>query len=106
MAMSVSSRATLAERLHDRALVRFVDVDGQRLERLEHLPPSIWRLSTCGLPTRQLVALAAHVLDQDGQVQFATAEHAEHVGVGSFLDAQRDIALQLAEQTLAESDGW
>ena len=50
----------------------------------------------------QLIAFAAHVLDEDGEVQFAAARDAEHVGVGGFFDAQRHVALELAHQALAD----
>ena len=39
-------------------------------------------------------------------MQLAAAEHAEHVGIGSVFDAQRDVALQFAVQALARSGGW
>ena len=54
------------------------------------------------LADRELVALAAHVLDQDGQVQFAATEHPKHVRLGGVLDAQGDVALQFAVQPLAD----
>ena len=54
------------------------------------------------LADRELEAFAAHVLDQDGQVQFAAAGDAEHIGVGGLLDAQRDVALQFAHQAIAD----
>ena len=98
--MSFSSPAA-AERFHDAALVGFLDVDGQRLEGLVH--HAVDGLGEhAGSRHGQLVAFAAHVLDEDGQVQFAAAGDAEHVGVGGFFDAQRDVALQLAHQALAD----
>ena len=44
---------------------------------------------------RELVAFAAHVLDQDGEVQLAAARHQERVGVAGVLDAQRHVRQQL-----------
>ena len=53
------------------------------------------------LADAQLVAFAAHRLDEHRQVELAAARHAEHAGVGGVLDAQRDVALELALQALA-----
>ena len=58
---------------------------------LEHL-----RFADC-----ELVALATHVLDQDGQVKLAAAGDTEDVGVGGLFHAQRDVALQFAHQAIA-----
>ena len=48
----------------------------------------------------QFVAFAAHVFQQDGQVQFATAHHFKNAFFVSLFDAQRDIVLQLFLQTI------
>ena len=45
------------------------------------------------LADRELVAFAAHVLDEDREMQFAAAGDAEHVGVGGLVHAQRHVAL-------------
>ena len=39
---------------------------------------------------------------QDRQVQLAAARDDEHVGVAGLVDAQRDVAQQLALQALAD----
>ena len=49
-----------------------------------------------------LVAFAAHVLEQHAEVQFAAAVDLELVRVVRFLDAQRDVGQRLAEQSLAD----
>jgi hypothetical protein len=54
------------------------------------------------LPTDQLVALAAHHLDEDGELQLAAAGHAEGVGAVGGLDADGDVGQQLAPEPLAE----
>ena len=90
-----------AERFHDAALVGFVDVDGQRFEGLVH--HAVDGLGEhAGFAHGELVTFAAHVLDEDGEMQFAAARNAEHVGVGGFFDAQRHVALELAHQALAD----
>ncbi len=71
-----------------------------------HFSPSIILVDHARPAHGQLVAFAAHVLEQDGQVQFAAAGDAEHVGVLGVLDAQRDVGLQFALQALARSGGW
>jgi hypothetical protein len=54
------------------------------------------------LAHRELVALAAHVLDEDREVQLAAPRDEEHVGVGRLLDAQRHVREQLAVEALAQ----
>src|SRR6185295_9802661 len=49
-----------------------------------------------------LVALAAHGLDQDGELQLAATEDAERVGRGPVLDAQADVPPALLDETLAD----
>ena len=51
-----------AERFHHAALVGFVDVDGQRFERLVHHAVDGLR-EHARLADRELVAFAAHVFD-------------------------------------------
>jgi hypothetical protein len=48
------------------------------------------------LLTRQFVALAAHVLEQDRQVQLAAAGDLEDAVLVRLLDLQRHVALQFA----------
>ena len=47
-------------------------------------------------------ALAAHGLDQDRELQFAAPRDDIGVGIGRLLDPQRDIALGLLEQAVAD----
>ena len=51
----------------------------------------------------ELVALAAHRLDQHGEMQFAAAGDDEFVGAGAIIDAQADIGLQLAIEARREA---
>ena len=53
----------------------------------------------------ELIALAAQVLDQDGQMHLTAAAYAECVGGIGFVDAQGYVLEQLAEQTLAQMTG-
>ena len=50
----------------------------------------------------ELVALAAHVFDEDAQVQQAAAGDFEGVLVGGFLDLEGDVAFQFLEEAFAE----
>src|SRR3990172_8406991 len=51
---------------------------------------------------RQLVAFAAHVLQQDREVQLAASRDQEHVGVRRVLHAQRHVAHALALEPLPD----
>src|SRR5262249_10210175 len=51
---------------------------------------------------RKLVALAAHVLDQDRQVQLAAAGNAQDIRLVSIFYPQRNVALQLAVQAFTD----
>src|SRR5665213_1872761 len=90
-------RAAFAQRLHDPALMGFVDIHGQGLERLEHLTIDDL-LEHLRLADRDFVAFAAHVFDQDGEVQFAAPEHPENIRIHRVFDPQRDVTLQFAVQ--------
>ncbi len=50
----------------------------------------------------ELVALAAHRLDEDREVELAAPADIEDVGGGSVLDPQRDIGEQLAFEPRAQ----
>src|SRR5207253_7905207 len=93
--------APAAELFHHRALAGLLDVDREHLvglaahavDLLEH---------HAGPRHRELVALAAHVLQQDREMQLAAAVHDEGVGVDGVLDPHGDVALGLALQALAD----
>ena len=54
------------------------------------------------LADRDLVAFAAHRLDQDREMQFAAAADLERVGAVGVRDAQRDVRFELAHQPVAD----
>jgi hypothetical protein len=66
------------------------------------LTPSISLYSTRGRDTASSIAFAAHVLEQDGEVQLAAPVHDENVGILGVLDTQRDVLEQFALQALAD----
>ena len=82
------------EQLRDHADVVLGDVDAHALDRLVDLAVDLAR-DDLGLADRQLEALAAHQLDQNGQLQLAAALHLPGVGPLGRVDAQRDVADQL-----------
>ena len=78
-----------------------VDVDDHFLDRLELL--AVLLADDDARPTDgQLETLAAHVFDQHGQLEFATAGDFEAVGLAAFGDADGDIALGFTQQAIAD----
>ena len=100
----LQAAAPLADHLHHGAQLLGGDFDDQRLERLL-LPAFALVEDHVGLADRQLVALAAHGLDQHGQVQHAAAGHGVGIAARHRPDPQGDVAFQFAEQPLAEVPG-
>src|ERR1700751_1624631 len=78
-----------------------LDVDGELLEGLAAFSVAVAQYHA-RTRYRQLVALAAHVLDQDSEVQLAAAVYGKHVGIAGFLDAQRHVGEKLALEALAQ----
>ena len=93
--------AAAAEFFHYRALVFVGYVHGQVFIRFAFLTVDVAvhdaRLADC-----QFKAFAAHVFQQNGQVQFAASGYAEHVGIGSIFHAQGDVGQQLFLQAVAD----
>ena len=93
----------LAHLLHDDAGVFLVDVDHNLLDRLLPLAGRFVLLQDDARTRyRQFKAFPAHGLDQDGELQFAAARDFHGILVGGFGHAQRDIALGLAQQAVAD----
>ena len=97
--LAISSMRPLrrGHQLRDRADELVGTVDGHRLERLVQLavdgPGDHLRLAD-----GQLEAFAAHLLDEDGQRQLATALHLPGVGPVDVDDLDRHVADQFAVQ--------
>ena len=90
----------LGEARHHAALILLGEVDRELLPRLVH--HAVDDALDHGRPRyRELIAFAAHVLDQHRQVQLAAAGHAELVRVVRLFDAQRDVVQQLLLETCA-----
>ena len=75
------------------------DIDRQRFNRFA-LPSVDLLVDHMGLRDGQFIAFAAHVFDQDGDMQDASS--ADFETVAEFLDAQSDVAFGLLEQTLPD----
>ena len=96
--------ATRSERFHDDANEIFGAIDDQHFERLE--AAAVFSVHhNFGLAGHELVAFAAHGFDQNGQLQFAAAEHAKSFGSVGILDADGDIGEQFLLQTVAQVTG-
>ena len=67
--------------------------------------PSISRVDDLGPADLQLVALAAHRLDEHGQLQLAPAGDLDDVGRVGLVDADGDVAEHLALEPLAQVAG-
>ena len=80
-----------------------VDVDDDFLDRLQRLAGLlVGSEDDARARDGKLEAFAAHGLDEDGELQFAAAGDDEGVLAGGLLDAQRDVALGLLEEALAD----
>ena len=80
------------------------DVDHQEFIRLAGL--AVDRPEDhLGLADGQLVTLAPHRLDQDGEVQQAAARDHERVAFLGRLDPEGDVGLELAVEPLLEVAG-
>src|SRR5262249_33920686 len=96
--------AARAESFHDDADVVFGDVDDQALLRLEFAAVFIAD-DDFGLADHQLETFAAHGFNEDGELEFAAAEHAERFGRVGILDADGDVGEQLLLQAIAKVAG-
>ncbi len=94
-------RLTHAELLDDDTDECLRHVDGQQLDRL-HQPAVNALGDNLRLADRELVAFAAHHLDEDGQLQLAASHDAEGVGAVGVFHAQRNVGEQLFLQTIAQ----
>ena len=93
-------RLACAECLHDRAHVLLRHLYGQILHRLAFLP--IDRLiNDLRFADLQFIALAAHLLDQDGEMQLTASRHFEHICRIRLLNVHRNIRLDLLKETVA-----
>ena len=89
---------------HDVALIDLGHVDDNALHRLHDLAVLLVSQNVRGADL-QLIAFAAHRLDQDGQMHLAAAHDAEGIVGGGILDLQGDILQQLAHQAVTDLAG-
>ena len=93
--------AAAAEFFHDRALVVFLDVYRHQFVGLAFRTVDLLE-HHARAADGELETFAAHVLEQDGEVQFATARDLEHVRVLGEVHPQRDVLQQLLLEALAD----
>ena len=91
----------LAKGLHHTALVAFFKVHGEHFNRFMAFTIDLF-INHTGFGHGQFIALAAHVFQQNGQVQFATARHLVNPVFVGVLHAQGHVGLQLFVQTIAQ----
>ena len=93
--------AAAAQLFHHRALVVVGYIDGEVFIRLAFFAVDV-AIHHARLGHGQFEAFAAHVFQQDGEVQFAAAGHAEDVGVFGVFHAQGHVGEQLFLQAVAD----
>ena len=83
--------------------VRHVNVGG--LHGLQLFAVFISFVEDFRLADGKLVSFAPHVLDQNGEVKFASSGYLEAVCIVGLLHTQADVCVQLPEQSFAEMTG-
>mgnify|MGYP003694780515 CR=1 FL=1 len=89
------------QELRDDADVVLRDVDEERLHRLHQLAVLL-ASDDRRLRDLQLVALAAHGLDQHGELELAAAGDPQRVGRAGLLDPQAHVLARLGKEPLAD----
>ena len=90
-----------AEFFHYRALVVVGYVHSQVFIRFAFLTVN-FAVNDARFADCQFKAFAAHVFQQNGQVQFAASGYAEYVGIGGIFHAQGDVGQQFLLQAVAD----
>ena len=96
--------AVLPDQFHNRAVFSS-GTSTTRLSNGSSTTPSRGAESLAACP-RNIVALAAHGLDEHGEVEDAASGHRELLGARNGLDAQGHVALQLLAAADRGGDGW
>ncbi len=94
-------RLAAGEGLDEEAGRGFGRFDVELLERLFEAALGVVE-DDLGAGDRELVALAAHGLDEDGEVQLAAAADDELLGAVAVFDAEGDVGLDFAVEAFAE----
>ncbi len=102
VAIHISQFATAAaEFFHYRALVVVGYVHSQVFIRFAFLTVDV-AVHDARFADGEFVAFAAHIFQQNGQVQLAASGYAEHVGIGGVFHAQGDVGQQFFLQAVAD----
>jgi hypothetical protein len=97
--------ASSTEHLDDGAHVSLGDLDVDFFDGFEQFTGLALPVDDLRLGHLKLVSLAAHGLDEDGEVQLAAPGDEERVGGLGILHAQRDVVFELSVQPLADLAG-
>ena len=91
----VESAAPRAQELHDLSLVTLLDIDSELLEGLAELTVNLLENHPWA-GDGELVAFAAHVLDENREMQLAPSGDQKAIRIARVLHAQGDVVNQLA----------
>ena len=92
----------LAQLLDDIARKLFGNIDDALFDGLKALSFFIVMIDDLGLTDGEFIALAAHGLDKNRQMQFSAAGNLEGLGRISILYAQGDICIEFSVKTVAD----
>ena len=92
---------SLAKLLDNASGELIIYIDVSKLHRLQLLTVLIIVIENLCLADGELVALTAHVLDQNRQMKLTTTRYFEAVGAVGLFHTKADIGVQLSEQTIS-----
>ena len=96
--------ATRAGQFHHRPELVVRDLDNERLKRLERRVALLVE-DDARLADGELVALAPHRLDEDGEMEQAATGDGKIIGARDLFDAQGDVPLELLHEPVAQMPG-
>ena len=92
---------SLAKLLDNTSGEFIIYIDVSKLHWFQLLTVLIIVIENLCLADGELVALTAHVLDQNGQMKLTTTGYFEAVGAVGLFHTKADIGVQLSEQTIS-----
>ena len=94
--------AAISDQFHRPAEVFLRHVDDEIFDGLEGIAVVVFFEDDVGLADGKFVTLAAHVLDEDAEMEQSAAGDFEGVLDGGFLELEGDVAFQFLEKAFAE----
>lgn len=101
----IQNAAAAADFLDDGARVLAGHVGDHLFHRLQLIAVLVVVEQHFRLGNLEFIALAAHILDEDGEVKLAAAADAEGIGGVGLLHAEGNVGLKLAHQAGAPGGG-